>query len=61
MSGKRSFIIIGILIVVLTVFVYHFSTPDRPMHLAPVVGDGTERSLPAADSSVKAGDTSIKK
>lgn len=52
MSEKKSFIIIGIVLAVLIVFVYQFSAPNRHMHLAPVTGD-IENSLPK-DTSAKA-------
>ena len=50
MSGKKSFIVIGIVLAALIVFVYQFSTPKRNMHLAPVTGD-IEKSLPPIDSA----------
>ena len=51
MSGKKSFIIIGIILAALVVFVYHYSVPKPNMHLAPVVGDNIEKSLPAKDTA----------
>ena len=56
MSGKTSLVIIGILLIAVTVFVYQFSTPKAHMHLAPVTGD-IEKSLPAKDTSSKMADT----
>ena len=50
MSDKKSLIIIGVILVVLVVCVYQFSTPKKHMHLAPVTGD-IEKSLPAKDTS----------
>jgi hypothetical protein len=52
MSGKTSFIIIGVLLTVLVVFVYLFSTPKLPTHVMPVGTDGSARSLPVIDSAV---------
>ena len=59
MSEKKSFIIIGVILAILIVFVYQFSTPKRHMHLAPVTGD-IEKSLPAKDTTSNA-DTSLRK
>ena len=53
MTGKQSFIIISILLIVLIVFVYIFSTPSRPVHVAPVGTDGSATSLPVIDSLAK--------
>jgi len=60
MSEKKSLIIIGILLVAVTVFVYQFSTPKAHMHLAPVTGD-IEKSLPPKDTSSKSADSATRK
>jgi hypothetical protein len=60
MSGKKSFVIIGIMLVAVIVFVYQFSTPKAHMHLAPVTGD-IEKSLPEKDTSSKMADTARRK
>jgi len=59
MSEKKSLIIIGVILAILIVFVYQFSTPKRHMHLAPVTWD-IEKSLPAKDTKSNA-DTSLRK
>jgi len=53
MSEKKSLIIIGVILAALIVFVYHYSVPKPNMHLAPVVGDNIEKSLPAKDTAAK--------
>jgi|GEM_PF-6768788 len=60
MSEKKSFIIIGVVLAVLIVFVYQFSTPKDHMHLAPVTGDNIEKSLPP-DTTAKTADSTVKK
>lgn len=60
MSGKKSFIIIGIILAVLVVLVYQFSVPKKNMRLAPVVGDNIEKSLPAKDTTAKTDSTKTK-
>ena len=37
MSDKRSLIIIGVVLAILVVFVYHFSTPEGSVHMAPMI------------------------
>ena len=53
MSEKKSFIVIAVILVALIVGVYHYSVPKSHMHLAPVVGDNIEKSLPAKDTAAK--------
>lgn len=50
MSGRTSLILIVVIFIAVTAFVYVFSTPKQHMHLAPVVGDNIEKSLPAKDT-----------
>jgi len=60
MSEKKSFIIIGVILVILVVFVYHYSVPKQNMRLAPVVGDNIEKSLPAKDTAIKMDSAKVK-
>ena len=60
MSEKKSFIIIGIILAILVVLVYHYSVPKQNMRLAPVVGDNIEKSLPAKDTAIKTDSAKVK-
>ena len=59
MSGKTSFIIVGIVLTILVICVYHYSTPNGPVHLAPMLS--TDEPATAAqsvkDTTTKTADT----
>jgi hypothetical protein len=52
MSGKLSFLIIGILTVALIAFTYYYSTPNRPLPFMQLDEKDTVNILPAPDTAM---------
>ena len=58
MSGKTSAIIIGIVLTILAISVYHYSAPNGPIHLAPMLGGNeVDQVQPVKDTTSKDGDS----
>ena len=57
MSGKLSFLIIGILVTALVAFVYYYSTPDRPLPFMIKDPVDTVNVMPQPDTITAIADT----